>query len=405
MPDISTRINALIAYLFLGPLLLLMKEGTPLGHPFVRGHAKRASLVILIGFISFIVYFSVRHSLSFSIFGITLGTVLLTGIVSSTLFALVVGAYRAYSGVSTSDSTWKSFVIPENTSQKGEYSEETKVRMIASFIPFIGILIASRYPSRENIIGRKIGNIFSFIFLTSVVFFSGNVTTFTLILTVGYIALIVFTAVQVFIFSSFFEFTFYKKIPTYLEFDAHFKASIVSIFDFFRIAFGGEKNMNYIERYNIFLEKNIEVKGISVPYFAPKWIIAIPGINLITLPSLGQSKYSEYTSMILQGFIVTVCLVLVILFYGIGSQMGLYLLFPILTLLVESSNTNVRAPFTSIVADFVDIFSRGKDRIAEIKENGKEKVEFKYEVEEEISQVEVPSQDEKVSQMKEIPNK
>ena len=36
MPDLSTRINALIAYLFLGPILLLAKSGTPLAEPYVR---------------------------------------------------------------------------------------------------------------------------------------------------------------------------------------------------------------------------------------------------------------------------------------------------------------------------------------------------------------------------------
>ncbi len=36
MPDISTRINALIAYLFLGPIMLLAKRDTPLGDSYVR---------------------------------------------------------------------------------------------------------------------------------------------------------------------------------------------------------------------------------------------------------------------------------------------------------------------------------------------------------------------------------
>lgn len=213
-------------------------------------------------------------------------------------------------------------------------------------------------------------------------------------LTVVYIGLIVFTAVQMFGFSRFFEFTFYGKIPTYLEFDAHAKAWILTSFDFFRIAFGGEKKMSYAERYASFLKKNLKVREATTPYLAPKWIIAVPWINLITLPSFLQSKYSEYRPMILQGFMITTCLVLVVWFYGVGSQMWLYLLFPILTLIVESTNMNVRAPITSIMVDLVDMFSRGKDRIAEIKENGEEKVEFKYEVEEEVSQMEVPTKEE-----------
>lgn len=172
MPDISTRINALIAYLFLGPLLLLSKKGTPLADPFVRGHAKRASIIILIGFISYIIYYSIHSILLFTLLGISIDVVVLTCIVSGTILALMAGAYRAYNGSVAGESNWKSFAIPENSNQEGIYSEETKIRVIASFIPFIGIIIASRYPSRENIIGRKIGNIFIFLLLTSILFFS-----------------------------------------------------------------------------------------------------------------------------------------------------------------------------------------------------------------------------------------
>lgn len=36
MLDITIRINAIIAYLFLGPIILLAKKDTPLGDSFVR---------------------------------------------------------------------------------------------------------------------------------------------------------------------------------------------------------------------------------------------------------------------------------------------------------------------------------------------------------------------------------
>lgn len=382
MPDISTRINALIAYLFLGPLFLLTKEGTPLWHPFVRWHAKRASLIILIGLASSVVYFFIRHTLSFTIFGITIGTVVLASIVSVTVFFLIVWAYRAYSGISASESSWRSLVIPENSTQEWEYSEELKVRIIASFIPFVGILIASRYPIRETIIWRKIGNIFAFFLLTSVVFFSGNVTTFTLILTLSYIALIVFTAVQMFVFSRFFEFTFYKNIPTYLEFDAYIKAFLVSGFDFFKVAFGSEKKSTYTERYEYFLKKNEFEYKTEIVYFAPKWVLFVPWINLITLPSFWQQKYVEYKGLILQWLLITILFIVIVWFYGISSEIWLYLLFSILTLITSSENMNTRAPLTSVMVDFLNMFQQGKEKINEIKKK-EEKIGFKYEVTEE----------------------
>lgn len=72
MPDISTRINALIAYLFLGPIMLLAKSGTPLADPYVRGHAKQASIIMTVGAILFLVYRLLYTYLTFGIFGISI---------------------------------------------------------------------------------------------------------------------------------------------------------------------------------------------------------------------------------------------------------------------------------------------------------------------------------------------
>jgi hypothetical protein len=89
MPDISTRINALIAYLFLGPIMLLARSGTPLAEPYVRGHARRASLIIAIGAIIFSLYRLLHNYLAFGIFGISIDIMIATSIVSITLLALI----------------------------------------------------------------------------------------------------------------------------------------------------------------------------------------------------------------------------------------------------------------------------------------------------------------------------
>ncbi len=96
MPDISTRINALIAYLFLGPIMLLAKSGTPLADPYVRGHAKRASMIIAAGALIFVLYRSLHDLLDVAIFGISLALIIVTAIVSITLLILMMGGYRAY---------------------------------------------------------------------------------------------------------------------------------------------------------------------------------------------------------------------------------------------------------------------------------------------------------------------
>ncbi len=136
--------------------------------------------------------------------------------------------------------------------------------------------------------------------LTSIVFLSGTTTTLILILTLAYIGLIVATAVQLFGFSRFLEFSLYSLIPTYAELDAHIKSAILSAYDFCRIAFGGQKRTNYQTHYTQILSENTVIKKATIPYFAPTWIVAIPGVNLITLASLWQSQYREYTPLIVQ---------------------------------------------------------------------------------------------------------
>lgn len=115
MPDISTRINALIAYLFLGPIMLLAKSGTPLANPYVRGHARRASLIIAIGAIIFALYRSFHSYLAFGIFSISIDLIIVSLIVSITLLALIAGAYQAYHGMSASETSWRSLTLPAST--------------------------------------------------------------------------------------------------------------------------------------------------------------------------------------------------------------------------------------------------------------------------------------------------
>lgn len=137
--------------------------------------------------------------------------------------------------------------------------------------------------------------------LTNLLFLEGATTTLALVITLTYIGLIVTTAVYLFGFSRFLNFSLYSMIPTYHELDAHIKATCKTIFSFFRIAFGGEKRSNYPEQYQIYLERNQRTQAPTIEYFAPNWIFAIPGANLITIPSLWQSKYREYNPLILQG--------------------------------------------------------------------------------------------------------
>jgi hypothetical protein len=114
----------------------------------------------------------------------------------------------------------------------------------------------------------------------------------------------------------------------------------------------------------------------------PVWIISVPFINLITLPSLWQSKYREYIPLILQGFILTLIMSIIVWQYA-NSPIWLYLGFTIVTLATESmKNILVRAPFTSVIVDFYLWLSQSKKTLETYEKTHEEKVEYKYEVEE-----------------------
>ena len=75
----------MISYFFLGPLFLLAKKDTPLADSYVKGHAKRASIIIAIASIIYIAY-------AFLLKGWVIGISLPGGIGLHTIvLALIVG--------------------------------------------------------------------------------------------------------------------------------------------------------------------------------------------------------------------------------------------------------------------------------------------------------------------------
>ena len=97
----QSRINATISYFFLGPIFLIAKTGTPLADPYVRSHAKKSSLIILVTLLAYIAYhFGVKPFANISILGFYLQSILTTSIVTVSIFFLIRGAYHAYHGES-----------------------------------------------------------------------------------------------------------------------------------------------------------------------------------------------------------------------------------------------------------------------------------------------------------------
>lgn len=191
-----------------------------------------------ISIVSIILYLSLLKPLvNFQFFGISLHSVILTGMMSVLCGLLIHGAYRAYHGIDARAIHTLTLDVA-NEHIAGTYTEEEKIRILASFIPFIGIFIAKKYPTQPYITGRKVGGALVFVLITLIVFYGGAVSTLVFALTILAVVVFIITAVFLFLHGEFLSFGVYKYIPTYASIEAHISASIISVYEFFRVAFG-----------------------------------------------------------------------------------------------------------------------------------------------------------------------
>ena len=200
----QSRINAMIAYFFLGPLFLAASRDTPLGTDFVRQHARRASIIIAIGIASIFGYiFFLSDFFQFYISIISVHTVILGGMMSLLIGFLLQGAYRAYHGIEAKDIK-NNLLFQTNIETeelRGNYSEEEKIRILASFLPFIGIFIAEKHNTELYKTGARIGGYVSFILITLVVIF-GNMSSIVFLSTIISIFLYIITGVYLFAYNT-----------------------------------------------------------------------------------------------------------------------------------------------------------------------------------------------------------
>lgn len=171
----QSRINATISYCFLGPIFLIAKTGTPLADPYVRSHAKKSSLIILIAIVVYTLYhFVLKPFTNITILGFYLQSVLTTTIVTVSIFFLLRGAYHAYHGKTGDENEDSNFIRKTFETNNSESilvdSEELKIRILASLLPFFGIFITKKYNHPLIQTGKKIGSLLTFCVILSIIF-------------------------------------------------------------------------------------------------------------------------------------------------------------------------------------------------------------------------------------------
>jgi hypothetical protein len=116
-------------------------------------------------------------------------------------------------------------------------------------IPFLGIYIARLYPHPLIVRGRVIGSTIATVMIIASLFSSAGGMISGIVL-IGSLLFFLILSVNIFIRGTFLFYPLLEKIPTYEELESHIFASIRSIGEFFRIAFGGKEKRSYQSLYD-----------------------------------------------------------------------------------------------------------------------------------------------------------
>jgi len=160
----KVRNNASISYFFLGWLFLLANNNPNFADPFIKRHAKIASKGHILFFVA---YFFYSHFLSeFLSYSIPVIQITVDHCVDIAFFAtltlfIIRGVYTGQKGESEEEKK------DDGTfSSQGQYfqfsgaSEAQRIILLLSHIPFIGMIVAKKYPNIVTATGAKISSIF-----------------------------------------------------------------------------------------------------------------------------------------------------------------------------------------------------------------------------------------------------
>lgn len=358
----QTRINAAISYFFLGPFFLLSKKNSPFWEKFVQQHSKKATIIIFFMIITLSGIWIFRDILKYWIIGFDLYQIIFSVALIFFFLLLIKWSYQAFEWIEA----WKILSFSEikwkNLEEK-KFTEEEKIRIFMSFLPFVGDFLQKKYNINEIKTISKVSNFLLFLLFSSW-YLGGNVNIFSSIIIIFWIIIAISTLVNLISSSKFLNLKFYSKVPSYHEFKAFLISILIMTKEYILVAFGKEKKNNLKQVFQDFYQKYSEHKNINqkLPIYAK--IVAIPVINLIFLPILFQKKYQEHKWNILQAIFLTI--LFVIIFWFKKWYLLYFLSFAIVDLFLEADkNTNINTPIVSIIKG---ILIKSKNTIEKINE-------------------------------------
>lgn len=163
------RTNATIAYFFLGWIFLLARNNPDFQDPFIRQHAKiatRGHLVFLFGYAFYSHFVSRFFMHTIPLLGITIDRVIDLSVFCTLTLFILLGAYRASRGdeAKITASVSERQTDPTTMTYEGA-TERDRMIFFLSYIPFVGVAVADRYPSAITDRGSDTGTLFALAYL------------------------------------------------------------------------------------------------------------------------------------------------------------------------------------------------------------------------------------------------
>ena len=301
-----------------------------------------------------VVFFQLHKYLFVQILGISLANIIFTALMVVFFLVMFTAGYRAFRGEHHENLAFTNNQENMPIFQSQNFSDEQKIQILSSFLPIIGIFTTQKNILPEMKIGRKVGNFFLFLMIFFGILFDSFINFPTFFVLLAYIVLFVTTAVFLMTESKFFQPKQYRYIPTYHDAEAFLHASLSACGEFFKVAFGQEKQSNFREKFDFYQKKYSEKIAIETPFWTHPIIIGIPILNLITIPSFFNKKLHEYQGNIAEGFFLTILCIF---------TLCIYLFFRLQRSLRSEKRTPMFARQSRVLREIFSFFSTKRKKI------------------------------------------
>lgn len=320
----QVRANACASYLFLAPFFLLARGNPDLAHPFVRSHARYALALQLLIAASYGLfgYWGALESVFFPGVPFSLGFVLETALFLVATLGIFVGVLSAARGRQPAFLARAGSVATAaagaRLQEASGLDESAKARVMASYVPFLGLFAAVSEPHPAAQVGARVSSWYACIAMVLALFWRADASASAL--TLAYVLLVSFVAVQLFVFNRTWRWGVVENLPDAQRAGLLLRTAADWFFCALRAAFGRRRAFSWkallAERADLESAKDaLYAKRFDNPSFpgAP-WMAFFPVVNLgIALAVRGTR--SKWIPALGQGVALT-CLGVVLWFFA-----------------------------------------------------------------------------------------